>query len=133
MQISTKSIPKALLQSASCGHQTACAPITASIRTTLIILCSIENHHKKLIHFSTLFLLWYCFRAATVFFGLNFSIHFEFSWEISFVELAKEGKNRNARKKSGLERGAFVFHVSILWSIFVIAAHSSDSNPMKTI
>ena len=75
-----------------------------NVQTTLIILCSIENHHKKINSFSTLLVLVLFCATTTIFF---LSIHF--LGDFSFVEVSREKKTT---KVSGLYQGAFDPHCS---------------------
>jgi hypothetical protein len=83
--------------------------------TTLIILCSIENHHKKInSFFHTLLVLVLFSRDDRSFHAGNFAIHFRLSWEIFFLLLLLEGerieqKSEAKRPTHGALRWFFYF------------------------
>jgi hypothetical protein len=87
----------------------------AVVPATLIILCSIENHHKKInSFFHTLLVLVLFSRDDRSFHAGNFAIHFRLSWEIFFLLLLLEGerieqKSEAKRPTHGALRWFFYF------------------------
>lgn len=98
-------------------------PLNRRVRQTLIILCSIENHHEKInSFFHTLLVLGIVFaRRPTRFFsGMYSSIHLRgfFSWRFLLLgELQKKRRTENTRQKHALGC-CEVFQAILRWTNF---------------